>query len=100
MKTIIKVLVTQSRPTLWDPMDYSQPDSADHGTLQARILQWVAIPFSKGSWRLNPDLQILSRFFTIWTIRKALGQIDSYSKYDLEAYVNFVNANKSRTLMM
>ena len=41
-------LVTQSCPTLCDPMDWSSPDSSVHGILQARILEWVAIPFSRG----------------------------------------------------
>ena len=35
--------------TLYDPMDCSQPGSPVHGILQARILEWVAIPFSRGS---------------------------------------------------
>ena len=35
-------------PTLWDPMDCSLPGSSVHGILQARILEWVAIPFSRG----------------------------------------------------
>ena len=34
---------------LWDPMDCSLPESSVHGILQARILEWVAIPFSWGS---------------------------------------------------
>ena len=41
------VLVTQSCPTLCDPMDYSPPGSSVQGVLQARILEWVAIPFSR-----------------------------------------------------
>ena len=40
----VKVLVTQSCPTLCDPMDCSQPGSSVHGILQARVLEWVAIP--------------------------------------------------------
>ena len=40
----VKVKVAQSCPTLCDPMDYSV-----HGILQARILEWVAYPFSRGS---------------------------------------------------
>ena len=36
--------VAQSCPTLGDPMDYTV-----HGILQARILEWVAVPFSRGS---------------------------------------------------
>ena len=41
--------VTQSCPTLCDPVDYSLPGSSVHGILQARILGWVAIPLSRGS---------------------------------------------------
>ena len=41
----------QSCRTLWDPMDCSPPGSSVHGILQARILEWVAISFSKGSSR-------------------------------------------------
>ena len=42
-------LVTQSCPTLCDPMDCSPPGSSVHGILQARILEWVAMPSSRGS---------------------------------------------------
>ena len=41
-------LVVQSFPTLCDPMDCA-PDSFIHGIFQARILEWVAITFSRGS---------------------------------------------------
>ena len=41
--------LTQSCPTLCDPTDYSLPGSSVHGILQARILEWVAISFSRGS---------------------------------------------------
>ena len=65
----VKVKVTQSCPTLCDPMDYIV-----HGILQARILEWVAFPFSRGS--SQPRDQILAsctagRFFTIWATREA-----------------------------
>ena len=40
---------TQSWPTLCDPMDCSPPGSSVYGILQARMLGWVAIPFSRGS---------------------------------------------------
>ena len=43
------VLVAQSCPTLCDPMDYSLPGFSVHGILQARILEWIAIPFSRGT---------------------------------------------------
>ena len=44
-----KVSVAQSYPTLCDFMDCSPPGSSIHGILQARILEWVAIPFSRES---------------------------------------------------
>ena len=43
------VLVTQLRPTLCDPMDCNPPGISVRGILQARILEWVAISFSRGS---------------------------------------------------
>ena len=42
----MSVLVAQSCPTPCSPMDCSPPGSSFHGTLQARILEWVTIPFS------------------------------------------------------
>ena len=53
------VLASQSCPTLCNPMDCSPPDFYVHGILQARILEWVAIPFSRGvspTQGLNPGL--------------------------------------------
>ena len=43
--------VAQSCPTLCDPVDCSPPGSSAHGILQSRILEWVAISFSRGSSR-------------------------------------------------
>ena len=45
----IEVLVAQSNLTLCDPMDHSLPGSSVHEISQARILEWVAISFSRGS---------------------------------------------------
>ena len=47
------VLVAQSFLTLCNPMDYSLPSSSISGILQARILEWVAIPFSRESYQLR-----------------------------------------------
>ena len=66
------VLVAQSCPTLWDPMDYSPPGSSVHGILQARILEWGAISFSRDL--LDPRIEprfpwspaVAGRFFTVW----------------------------------
>ena len=67
--TNLKVKVTQSCLTLFDPMDYSV-----HGILQARIVEWVAFPFSKGSSQPRDWTQvsrIAGRVFTSWTTREA-----------------------------
>ena len=58
----VKVKVTQSCLTLCDPRDYIV-----HGILQARILEWVAFPFSRGSSQPRDRTQvsrIAGRFFT------------------------------------
>ena len=47
-------LVAQSRMALCDPVDCSPPGSSAHGLLQARILEWVAIPFSRVNWKEGP----------------------------------------------
>ena len=64
----------QSGPTLWDPMDCSQPGSSVHGIFQARILDRVAIPFSRGSsqpgikprFPVTPALQADSLLLSHW----------------------------------
>ena len=69
----VKVLVTQPCLTLCDPMDYSLPGSSVHRILQARILEWVAIHFSRGSSRPRDQTQVSSiadTFFTIWATRE------------------------------
>ena len=63
------VLVPQSCLTLCNPMDCSPPGYSVHGILQAGILEWVAIPFSRrSSWPRGWTLvfQIAGKFFTIW----------------------------------
>ena len=49
------MLIAQSCPTLWDPMDWGLPDSSVHGILQATILESVAIPFSVGL--IDPEIE-------------------------------------------
>ena len=48
MKVKIESEVSQSCPTLSDPMDCSLPGSSVHGIFQARVLEWGAIAFSRG----------------------------------------------------
>ena len=46
---VLRTKSLQSCPALCDPMDCSPPGSSVHGILQARILEWVAVPFSRAS---------------------------------------------------
>ena len=71
----VKMSVAQLFLTLCDPVDCSPPGSSVHGILQARILEWVAIPFSRGSsWPRNRTQvsHIAGRFFIIWATREDL----------------------------
>ena len=71
----VLALVTQLCPMLCDPMDCSPPGSSAHGILQARILEWFAISYSKGSSQPK-DRTLVSWiagvFFTVWGTREAL----------------------------
>ena len=61
--------VTQSCPTLCDPMDCSLPGSSLHGILQARVLEWVDISFSRGSFRPRDWTWVScipGRHFNLW----------------------------------
>ena len=66
-------LVAQSCPTLCSSTDCSPQGSSVHGILQARILEWVAVPFFRGSSQPRGQTQvshIAGRFFTIWANRE------------------------------
>ena len=82
---LVVVLVAQSCQSLCDSMDYRPPGSSVHGILQARILEWVAIPFSRGSSQPRDWTQvscIVSRFFTVWATREVhMFIISWYHKY-------------------
>ena len=54
----VLVKLPQSCPTLCDHLDSSPPGSSVHGILQARILEWVAIPFSRGSCQPRDWIQV------------------------------------------
>ena len=62
--------VAQSCLTLWDPMDCSLPGSSVHGILKARVLQWVAISFSRGSFQTRDQTSsaLADGFFTTATV--------------------------------
>ena len=63
------VLVSQSFPTLCNPMDCSPQGSYVHGILQATILEWVAILFSRG-FSQPRDRTHVSCIADIWAIKK------------------------------
>ena len=68
------VLVSWSWLTLCDLMDYIPPGSTVHGILQSRILEWVAIPFSRGSSLLRHQTwvsHIAVGLFMIWATGEA-----------------------------
>ena len=70
--------VAQSGPTLCDPMDYSPTGSSVHGILQARMLEWIAMPFSRGSSQPRDRTWvscIAGRLFTIWVTGKTFASI-------------------------
>ena len=79
---VSKVKVAQSHPTLCDSMDCSLSGSSVHGIFQARVLEWISISFSRGSfWPRNRTWVscIASRRFTVWAMRSAnciaIGQV-------------------------
>ena len=70
-----KKLVIQSCPTFCEHIVCSLPGSSVHGSSQARKLEWVAIPFSRGSSWPRDRTQascIKGRLFTVWATRDAL----------------------------
>ena len=83
--------VAQSCPTLCDPVDCSPPGSSAHGILQARILEWVAISFSRGSSQLKDWTQvscIAGRHFNLWATREAQGNAKECSNYRTIALIS------------
>ena len=69
----VYVLAAQSCLILCDPTDYSLPGSSVHGILQARVLEWVAIPLVRGSSQPKDRTQvscIAGRSFTVWATRE------------------------------
>ena len=75
------MLVAQSCPTVCNPMDCSPPGSCVHEIFQARILEWVAISFSRGSSQPRDQTRVscsAGRFFTNWATREVHDGISTY----------------------
>ena len=67
-------------------MDCSLPGSSVHGILLARILEWVAVLFSRGSFWPRDWICgscIAGKFFTVWATREALSQVCGFELQDL-----------------
>ena len=79
----LHVLSHQSCLTLCNPMDCSPPGSSVHGIFQARVLEWVTMPSSRGSSQSGDQTQvscIAGGFFTVWaTRRKVLPDPDNHN---------------------
>ena len=89
-RCVQSMLIAKSCLTLCDPLDYSPPGSSVHGIHQARIQEWVAIPFSRtSSWSRDQTLVscIAGRCFTIWDTREAP---------DMSNYTSVITFFKSR----
>ena len=66
----MKVKATQSCPTLCDPMDCTLPGSSVHEILQAGIVEWVAIVFSRGSsWSRDPTQVFCTGRYILYYLR-------------------------------
>ena len=83
----VKVLVAQSCLALFDPVDCTPPGSSVRGIFQARILEWVAILFSRGSSQPRNRTWVFctaGRLFTIWATKEAqlswLGAVESHQE--------------------
>ena len=75
--------IAQSCPTLGDPVDCSLPGSSIHGIFQARVLEWVAISFSRGSSRAQNGTWvscIADRCFTLWATREASLDVTNFRR--------------------
>ena len=91
--------VAQSCPTLCDPMDCSLPGSSVHGIFQARILEWIAIPSSRGSsqpkdwtwvsriagrcnvWRVECKYNVISLIYAFHALEKITIYRDSVRRF-------------------
>jgi len=96
--------VAQSCPTLCNFMDCSLPDSSVHGIFQARILEWVAISFSRGSSWSRDQTQVshtAGRLFTIWATREAREWVEECGKSRIFSFIlkgdSFLLYSKQKT---
>ena len=94
--------VAQLHPILCKPLDYSPPGFSVHGIFQARILECVAVSFSRGSSRLRDQIliscvsRIAGRFFTCWANSGgSLGSNKFWCEWEVKELWNFLNTINS-----
>ena len=82
--------VTQSCPTLSDPIDRSLPGSSVHGIFQARVLEWGAIAFSASSYEVDPtSIPILQKIKKKTRVLENLNRYPrSHSKWRTDAKIS------------
>ena len=84
--------VAQSYPTLCNPMDCSLSGSSIHGIFQARVLEWIAISFSRGSPQARNRTRvsrIAGKRFTVWATRETLFPLWVFTKTQYFGQVGF-----------
>ena len=89
MKVKVKVKLL-SHVRLCNPIDCIPPGSSIHWIFQARVLEWVAIPFSRGSsWPRDQTLvpHIAGRCFTVWATREAPSYIHIHIYIYIHTYI-------------
>ena len=101
MKVKSQSEVAQSCPTLSDPMDCSLSGSSVHGIFQARVLEWIAISFSRGSSRPRNRTRVshtAGRRFTclLWALSGK--PITAHSRYLNVCSFDFIMRNISLTM--
>ena len=97
------MLVTPSCPILCDPKDCSSPGFSVHEILQARILEWISIPSSRGISQPR-DRTLVSciagRFFTIWATRKSYTRIMLFKSFSVSTSMeNFSSVQFSHSVV-
>ena len=96
----------QLAPTPYDPMDCSPPGSSVHGILQARILEWVAMPSSRGSSRPKDGISV--SYLLNWQAgslplvppRKLTFNLPRILPIRLDGITNLMSLSKVRKLVM
>ena len=74
MKVKSESEIAQSCPTFSDPIDCSPPGSSIHGIFQARVLEWVAVAFSKDRYR-NIDINMTYIIIHTWKVTQTVNNV-------------------------